>query len=67
MSRRHSLLGSLSSGSWGGGKLINTITLKPYIDGGSLHIEYNTLFPVTSVIEINVSTNGLLGQEYFWI
>ena len=31
---------------------------------GSLHIEYNTLFPVTSEIEINISTNGLVGQAY---
>ena len=32
-----------------------------------MYIEYNTLFPVTSVIKINVSTNGIQGQEYIRI
>lgn len=61
MSRRYSLLASLSNDS-GGGKLVNIITLKPYIYRGSLNIDHNSLFPVTSDIRIDISTNGFEGQ-----
>lgn len=61
MSRGNLLLAlTLSSG----GKLVNIITLKPYIERASLQIEYNTLFPVTSGIKIAISTNGIDGLPH---
>lgn len=63
MSLRRSLLASLSNDSGSGNKLLNIITLKPYIAYACLQIEYNTLFPVTSDIWIDISTNGIVGQN----
>lgn len=66
MSRRYSLLGSLSPSS-GGVKPVNTITVKPYKSIGMLLADYYAQYPVQSLLEINVSTNGSMGQGVIMI
>ena len=61
MNRRNSLLGSLSPSS-GGGKLVNTITVKPYIEKFTLRANYYAQYPVKSRVLIDVATNGAMGQ-----
>lgn len=63
MDRRRGLLSQSKAGS---GKVVNVITLKPYIFTGSgtfdyLQINYSALFPVSSNITINIETNGMFG------
>lgn len=53
MSRRYSLLGSLSNNSGGDGKLVNTITINNLrsIDI-EIHADYACKFPPTSIVDV---------------
>lgn len=68
MDRRRGLLSQSKAGSE---KLVNVITLKPYIFAGGrfdyLQINYSALFPVSSNIIINIETNGMSGTALLHI
>lgn len=60
MSRRNSLLASLSNNSGGGGKLVNTITINNLRGGGygpEIKVDFSSKFPPTSIVDIYF-TNG---------
>lgn len=46
----------------GGGKQVNTITLKPYVKSMMLLGDYYAQYPVKSNITIEVATNGAIGK-----
>lgn len=59
MDRRRNLIGQVKENS---GKLVNVITLKPYIKKIGLFVDYHARYPVKSLVVITVSTNGAMGQ-----
>ena len=58
--RRRALLAA--SSMMGGGKQVNTITLKPYVKSRMLWADYYAQYPVKSNITIQVATNGITGK-----